>query len=410
MNSNVAKSSTHLVILRPYALSSESSLANDRYFNLANATSQTGARVTLLAQSYSHSRLLQRSAIELQVIEKKYSFTRFVSVPSYKKSNGLGRLCAELSYALKAFVLLVGLRPSHVLVGEPLFFTGWLAISYGWLFRKSVACDLIDAWPEALAIPKRHPFDLIVPYNIFFFPLIASRTLRLMFYARLFTVSTSYINLVPSSKRLRVNVFYWCSQALLPAAIHSINERPQNHSGLSAPFIVSYAGSLGSGYDIETIIESAKNLERCFPGCFVFRIAGGGHKSSLLDASSICNLNFLGYLSSSDVCAMLSSSHAMLLPYAPNSAVAMPIKFFDAINLRLPVVSSLELEARDLIEMHKIGVYYKSRNPESLSESILAMREDYPSYHRNIRVFADSFSGMYNSSESYKNFATQLVS
>jgi hypothetical protein len=409
MINSVSSPSSHFFILRPYAFSSEASLANDRYYNVANALLQIGCRVTLVAQSFSHSRLLSRSSSELEAISSQYQFVRFVSVPSYRKSVGLGRLAAEFIYAVKAFVLLVSQRPSRVLVGEPQFFTGWLALLYGFLFRKIICCDLIDAWPEALAIPKIRPLALARPFNIILFPLVLSRSLRLLLYNKLFTVSTSYVSLVPHFARCSVKVFYWCSQAFFSMVPLKPDEETVSKSNLDSPFVVSYIGSLGSGYDISTIIDAAAILDCRFPGDFIFKIAGGGHKSCLLEQSQVKNVFFLGYLSSLEMCAELSSSSLMLLPYAPNTAVAMPIKFFDAVNLRMPVVSSLELEAGELIEKYKIGVAYQAQNPESLVSAILRIRLDYEVYRRNAISFSDSFSTVFDCSLSYSRFAFDLL-
>jgi glycosyltransferase involved in cell wall biosynthesis len=187
------------------------------------------------------------------------------------------------------------------------------------------------------------------------------------------------------------------------------NELFPYHFGPGSPFVISYAGSLGSGYDILTIIEAAVILEQRFPGFFIFKIAGGGQKSILFDQIHTKNIFFLGYLSSSEVRAVLSSSNLMLLPYAPNSAVAMPIKFFDAFNLQLPVVSSLGLEAFDLISRYKIGAYYQAQNPESLAQAVINICEDYQFYSQNTREFYDRFSGVFSSSGTYDKFAVELM-
>lgn len=409
MTRNASKSLTHLMILRPYALSSEALLANDRYLNIAKASSSTGILVTLLAQNFSHSKLSARLPSELQIILDRYPFARFVSVPSYKRSTSLARLGAELIYALKAFTLLISLKPSHVLVGEPLFFTGWIALFYGFLFRKSISSDLIDAWPEALSIPKHHPLVFAAPFNIALFPLTASRALRLKLYQKLFTVSKSYIRLIPRSERSRAKVFYECSQSFEDKSISLPDERLPAKFGCRSPFIISYAGSLGSGYDISTIIDAAVILEKWFPGCFVFNIAGGGHKSIQLTSSRVENLFFYGYLSSTDVCKVLSTSHSMLLPYNPNSAVAMPKKFFDAVNFRLPVVSSLKLECHDLIKGHNLGTCYQPQKPESLAYSIISISEDYREYYRSMCAFASLHSHAFSTRETYKQFAIDLL-
>ena len=406
-----ASSSIHLMILRPYSLSAESSLANDRYLNIAEASLSIGVRVTLLAQAFSHSKLLARSPEDLRNILRLYPFASFVSVPSYKKSTGFRRLCAELVYAFKAFILLVRIKPSHVLVGEPLFFVGWIALFYGFLYSKSISSDLIDAWPEALSIPKRQPLEFTTPIKILFLPLLVSRAIRLKLYKKIFTVSKSYISLIPGSDRSRASIFYWCSKTFSCAySAHESRKFKTAEFGPGSPFVISYAGSLGSGYDIRTIIKAAILLDQRFPGCFVFSIAGGGHKSTLLLQSSAKNLSFFGYLSSLEASKMLSSSHLMLLPYSPNSAVAMPIKFFDAVNLCLPVVSSLGLECKDLIVSNRLGSCYQAESPESLATSIIEVRENHDVYCRNMSRFSSYCSRLYSPSETYKELVIELVS
>src|SRR6201999_140041 len=126
----------------------------------------------------------------------------------------------------------------------PLFFVGWLALLYGLMFRTPIIADLIDLWPEA-DTAQRGGLGAAAR-RVAYGALIASRGLRLRCYAATSFVSRTYArHLAPRDAEAKV--FYWASQLT-----------PNGPSETSADEAVAiYAGSLGVGYDIGTMLAAA---------------------------------------------------------------------------------------------------------------------------------------------------------
>jgi glycosyltransferase involved in cell wall biosynthesis len=393
-----------ITILRPYSLHSLQAIDNDRYHNLAMHLMLLGNEVTLLVQDYSHGRSAHRSIVELAQIKQDLNYVRVISVPGYKTSLSLMRLASECIYAFKSFFLLLTLKPNIVLVGEPLFFVGWTALLFGFIFKSKIYADVIDSWPEALPLPKKDHLKLRKLYHFTLFPLFASRYIRFSLYERLYTVSQLYLCLFPEWRRHSVEVFYWCTRSKSLPICH----REDVSIG---KFNILYAGSFGKGYDIQTIIEAANFLHIYAPNRYVFHLAGGGEKASLLLSQSLPdNIFFYGFLSSASVGNLLESAHCVLLPYVKFSAVSMPIKFFDALAMGLPVISSLGLEAKRIIELNEIGVAYEAENPRDLVRAIVHLRHNFNTYLDRSLGYAASSQYMYDPDLVYAKFAQHLTS
>ena len=225
----------------------------------------------------------------------------------------------------------------------------------------------------------------------------------MLLYSRIYLCSDSYKLLLPRTCLSKSHVYYWCLPSSAPP-------RKRQHT-LNQPFRVCYVGSLGLGYDIETLISAARVLEKFYPGEFYFEIAGGGQKSALFSNNCPSNMIFLGYLAFVEVQRLLQNSNAGILPYVENSAVSIPIKLFDSINNSIPVVSSLSLETRDLMLSHGLGCYYEAGNVQSFVSAILQLRSSYTDYVSNVFSFVELIPGsVFDSSISYRNYASALSS
>jgi glycosyltransferase involved in cell wall biosynthesis len=91
--------------------------------------------------------------------------------------------------------------------------------------------------------------------------------------------------------------------------------------------VVIYAGSLGNGVDIETVISLGANR----PDLRII-IAGSGPKSLMcIEAHNKGIIEYLGQLNSSELSNLYKTATFGILPYNKYSAVSMPIKFYDYI-------------------------------------------------------------------------------
>jgi hypothetical protein len=330
-------------IVRPYIGFPEESGGVDRYLTLHNQLNMLGVKTILICSSFSHIHRKTRSNITIEHIH-------FINAGTYNRNLSISRIFYEVKFSFLAFKLLHNLAVRGVLVGEPLFLA-WFFMFFLRLYNKiNLYSDFIDLMPEAAMIKFKNKFI----YRILGFPFILSRVFRINFvYNKNFFVSKHYIDITKCIKNKNGGVFYWGCKNIFNA----------KDDGLRDPKCIIYAGSLGEGYDIETIID----LARVRPDLKII-IAGTGPKINLcLDAKNSGIIEFLGQVDSRSLDGLYKKASIGLMPYSRNSAVSMPIKFFDYIGAGLKIVNSLvDKECGEIIINHSIGTNYKAGDLASL--------------------------------------------
>src|SRR5579872_961187 len=274
-----------VAVIRPYAALPSEGGANDRYVNLCEQLIALDAAPEFFCSDFVHNSKQRRSAAAIALNQRRLPYLRQIRSFAYRRNLSLARIAHEAWFGLKAFVrIAAGPRPAVVLIGEPLFLVGWIALLYGFCFRVPVIADLIDLWPEAdTASPCGWGGAL---RRAAYGALTASRGLRLRRYKAVAFASRSYARLL-APKDANAPVFYWGSQ-LAP-------RRPR--AAHSEPIVAIYAGSLGLGYDIETVLAAAA-IVRGANAPLRVAIAGDGPKrEAVIRAQQAGVIDYLGQLS-----------------------------------------------------------------------------------------------------------------
>jgi hypothetical protein len=388
-----------IYILRPYVGFESEGGGLDRYLTLCKFLQKAGAKPTLFCGTFHHNKKTIRNNEMLSDIKSELSFVQFINCGRYKKNISFERLLYEFKFGLISLLsIMKSEKPDSILIGEPLFFVGFILSIYC-LFKKiKIYGDFIDIFPESY-IPKT-PLNLFLAKFLKFFTF--TRWVRAnLIYSKTFYVSEYYKNkiLCESINKKNHQVFYWCAEKVLSKKVSIKSKFNQ--------LILVYAGSLGEGYDIELIIEAAKLLNIQAPNTFRFIIAGSGPKERLCeDASSKGIIEFLGHLNKKELCNLYSISHIGLLPYKINSAVSMPIKLFDYINFNLVILSSLKMEARGIIKKYNIGISYNAQDLKSFIASLENIQLILRSKSNNFVLATEKFDIDFQ----YKSFSDALIS
>src|SRR5579884_3941500 len=146
----LASGRLRVAILRPYAALPSEGGANDRYVNLCGKLAALGVAPELYCSDFVHNSKQRRSTDALALNQQRLPFLRQIRSIAYRGNLSPARIAHEAVFGVKAVWRLIrGGRPDVVVVGEPLFLVGWMALAYGFCFRTPVVADLIDLWPEA---------------------------------------------------------------------------------------------------------------------------------------------------------------------------------------------------------------------------------------------------------------------
>jgi glycosyltransferase involved in cell wall biosynthesis len=348
-----------VAVIRPYASLPSDGTFNDRYISLCESLLALGAAPTFYCSDFVHNQKRRRSSEELQLSAQRLSYLRPIRSIAYRDNMSLARVAHEGWFGLKVLWLLArGPRPQAVVVGEPLFFVGWIALAYGFFSGAPILADLNDLWPEADTTVRRGLAGLLrgLTYRL----LIVSRGARLKRFRALTFVSRSYAERL-APKAAEAKVFYLGSRLSPP---------PGGGKRVETPVVAIYAGSFGLGYDIETLLQAAEVL-RGEKAAVRVVVAGAGPKRDLVErAHREGAIEYLGQVGQDRLIRAYAQAEIGLLPYSAGSLVAMPNKFFDYMNFGLFIVSSLTLEARELIKETKIGLSYQPGDARDLAAKL----------------------------------------
>jgi glycosyltransferase involved in cell wall biosynthesis len=123
---------------------------------------------------------------------------------------------------------------------------------------------------------------------------------------------------------------------------------------------VVFAGSFGRQFDFETVLESARDLERTCPGRFHFDLLGSGPtwERVYARARASTNISMPGWVNQDVLWRYLSIASVGLTPYRPNAIMSIPNKPIEYLAAGLPIANSLSGELADLIEREQVGHNY----------------------------------------------------
>ena len=182
---------------------------------------------------------------------------------------------------------------------------------------------------------------------------------------------------------------------------------------LEGKFCVIYAGIHGIAQRLETIIEAAQILKSNQEISFLL-IGDGPERNHILELVQNFSLKNVIMLPEQPVEAIpgyLSASDVALIPLRKLDVFqgALPSKIFDAWACQLPVLLSVDGEARQIVEDAKGGIYVPPEDPQALATAILAMKEDpearsamglngrsYTENNYSRKVLAEKLAGVIN--------------
>ena len=213
---------------------------------------------------------------------------------------------------------------------------------------------------------------------------------------------------------------------------HPHSSLPSKLLSAAQPLKAVYLGSMGSGYDLETIIEVAARwkAEDIFP--FQIHFAGDGPQREALEArceklklldpepshfntftpshlARSARIVFHGHLGKIPITALLESSDLALVPNRPDSLVACPYKAGEYAAAGLPMLSCLGGELGDLLKQWGAGSEYNEGDAASLQAAFKNTSNDPDLLEHqglNARKMAE---GLFDRERSYAALAAFII-
>ena len=364
-----------VIVANDVAMPGEKGLPRLHY--LAELLSENGFDVTLLTADFQHWEKRFRTKEDRDRAESlSKSKLVFLHENSYKKNLDLRRILSYRTLAKNAkryleqnsFDLVYALIPDNHLAAT----AGKYAKKRGVPF----IADVEDLWPEAM----RMVFDVPVLSDLAFsyFTVNAKKTYRL---ADAVVGSSDEYRDEPKKYGVTpadsVTVYVGSELDRFDKGAKKNADKPKKGEN---EFWVTYAGTLGASYDLETMIAAADTLQkRGFTDIRTLFLGSGPDEERLRAAAAktAADVRFTGYLPYEEMAAYLKASDVTVNSLVAKASQSIVSKIGDYLAAGVPMINTgLNAEFKAKVTSDGFGLNVPPGNAEALADAIQKLYEN----------------------------------
>ena len=170
-----------------------------------------------------------------------------------------------------------------------------------------------------------------------------------------------------------------------------------------------FIGTFGVSYELELILEAARRFEKSGRTDVCFILAGTGEKFDMISkkAAGLHNVVLPGWIGQKEISVLLSKGFAGLVA-CRSVKDAMPNKPFEYLSAGLPLISSLEGEMAELIDLHGFGLNYLPGDLEGLCGCIERLADDSFLHNGMSRNASEFFKKYGDADKIYDEYAEHI--
>ncbi len=347
-----------------------------RFRFLSEYLAANGYQVDLITTSFQHWAKAQR---DLQrVKEDKYAFSlRFIEEPGYKKNIDLRRIWSHHIAAKNLKKMLQQDGDYDLIYCEiPPNDVALVAAEFAREKRIPFVVDVNDLWPEAM----RMVLDVPVISDILFYPFL--RDARKVYNLCSGVVGTSDEYAARPFKHRKedipkITVYVGNELSVFDQGAEDHMDEVQKPEG---EFWVTYAGTIGTSYDIRTMVLAADVLkERGYDNIHMKILGGGPLKEELEELASTLkgNVDFVGYAPYEKMAAYLKKSDILVNSFVKKAPQSIVTKIGDYLAAGKPMINTCSSpEFQGKVETDGFGINIEAEDKIILADAILELYKD----------------------------------
>ena len=292
-----------------------------------------------------------------------------VWVVASPQKSALRRIGFYTSYMLMAIIggILTPKRYDVVFATSPPLFVGISGYVLSKLKRAKFIFDIRDLWPEAAVALGELSNQKIIRF---------AEKVELFLYensSAIVAVTEGFIKHI-SNLGIESEKLYHIPNGTIPEIFNpsDIDIHLKDRIGLEGKFIVTFAGNHGIAQSLDTIIESAKQLQEHSDIIFFF-IGEGPVKQSLIDLKEryqLPNVIFHPKVPLNQIARYINMSDILIVPLKADEVfhTCITSKIFDFMFCAKPIILSVDGEALQILEdMAKAGKFVPPEEAVALS-------------------------------------------
>lgn len=348
-----------------------------RFRYLCEFLTKAGYEVDLITTTFQHWEKEQRNLSKIK--KEDYPFgIKFIYEPGYKRNVDFKRIMSHRTAAKNLTALLEREGDYDLLYAEiPPNDVALAAAEYAKAKGIPFVADVNDLWPEAM----RMVLDIPVISSLLFYPLQRDAE-------RVYALVSGVIG---TSDEYRDRPFQNQQRDIPKATVYVGNEIAEFDAGAKAnmelvpkteqEFWVSYAGTIGTSYDIKTMVLAAEELGKRGKNNIQIKILGGGpmkeELETLANERQIYNVEFVGYAPYDKMAAYLKKSDVLVNSFVKKAPQSIVTKIGDYLAAGKAMINTcMSPEFRKKVETDGFGVNIMPEDVKILADAIEELYEN----------------------------------
>lgn len=340
---------------------------NCRFIYLANLLRKDN-EVELITSNFYHTKKNKR---ELKSIdEKKLGFKiTLLNEPEYQKNVSLKRIIShkKLSLEVKKYLDIKEEKPDLIYCSVPSLDVAYEAIKYG--SKNNIRCiiDVQDLWPESFKMAINIP----VISDIIFYPMMRKANYIYSHSDEVVAVSQTFVKRALENNNQKQGTSVFLGTDLNYFDKCALENKIKYNDDITR---IVYIGTLGTSYDIKSIIDAIKILNNKGISNLKFIVMGDGPlKPDFEDYAKNKNINyeFTGRLDYQKMVGILCSCDIAVNPINGFSVSSIINKVGDYAAAGLPVINTQNsAEYRELLDKYHAGLNCINGDVKDIAEKM----------------------------------------
>ena len=363
------------VISMGVKLNGEKGYSRFRY--IGDFLSDAGYQVDLITTTFQHWEKAQRDVEAISKEEYKFRL-KFIYEPGYKKNIDLRRIASHRIAAKNLKKLLEKEGDYDLIYCEiPPNDVALAAAQYAHDKGIPFVPDVNDLWPEAM----RMVVDIPVVSDILFYPLKRDAEKVYSLVSGIIGTSDEYRDRPLKNQKLdvpRKTVYVGNEIAEFDKGVSRYGSEILKEEG---EFWVTYAGTIGTSYDIRTMVLAGKELMDRKMDNIKIKILGNGPLKEELEKlakdQGCRNVEFLGYVSYPEMAAWLAKSDILVNSFVKKAPQSIVTKIGDYLAAGKPMINTcMSPEFRQKVETDGFGINILPEDVKILTDAIIDLYQD----------------------------------
>jgi glycosyltransferase involved in cell wall biosynthesis len=371
----------HILILTQY-YPPETGAPQNRLSDLARRLARSGHDLTILTAmpNYPRGEIFEEYRKRF-LVKDTYAGIKVIRTWIYatQKKTFVRRLLNYFSFVVSSFALgiwKIG-SPDIVIVESPPLFLGISGFLLSFCKNAKLVFNVSDLWPDSAVAMGVLDNKVLIQF---------SRSLEEFLYRRSVLITGQTRGIVDNiqsrfpDKEVALITNGVDVAAFLDASNSAQRTETRREFGLERKFVIGYAGLHGLAQGLDTVILAARLLVQHQDVLFAF-FGDGPEKEMLVqqvDQFGLKNVRFYSSQPSARMPSVVGSFDVALIPLKRLDLFkgALPSKMFEAMAAAVPLLASIEGEARELVERAQGGLCIEPENPQAMADAILGFYND----------------------------------